>query len=353
MLCGIGAAQDPGSGGVRDFLLSPALLADHQGMLLSEAVSTEQRFLPELKHSHSHAQGHDQTHGQHPTMSLGLPAPTQPVCTRFEAAVGGLWPTPQRGHWFPNPGDVEALRAKIAWLCPPPVEGFSATRRASAVTVNQAKNVQGTGAGTSLPSSTTSTGGSGSNTKRKLVIYQRDLSRRLDNEIEALELLGRALPADQWEVRVLMHAKDRSPCELAHALHDVDVLVTPHGFQSMLLLFLPRPSLLFEVFPYRYYKRGYGPLGKEYGVIHSGVMSPPLAWHSRVLLSVVPTAACMGDKQCRNYARGDNVRLTAHGVARLVKALSTRLAPALAKVGGVKDDLYAPRAGTAGTGGKP
>ncbi len=62
-----------------------------------------------------------------------------------------------------------------------------------------------------------------------------------------------------------MHKTSRSPCELMHILHNTDVLVTPHGFQSMLLLFLPRPSLIFEVFPYRYYKRGYGPFGHEYG----------------------------------------------------------------------------------------
>jgi len=39
---------------------------------------------------------------------------------------------------------------------------------------------------------------------------------------------------------VLVHSSARSPCELAHLLHNVDVLVTPHGFQSMLLLFLPQ-----------------------------------------------------------------------------------------------------------------
>jgi hypothetical protein len=55
---------------------------------------------------------------------------------------------------------------------------------------------------------------------------------------------------------------------LAHHLADADLLVTPHGFQSMLLLFLPRPALIFEIFPYRYYKRGYGPFGQEYGKRH-------------------------------------------------------------------------------------
>jgi hypothetical protein len=62
-----------------------------------------------------------------------------------------------------------------------------------------------------------------------------------------------------------MHKTGRSPCELSHILHNTDVLLTPHGFQSMLLLFLPRPAVIFEVFPYRYYKRGYGPFGHEYG----------------------------------------------------------------------------------------
>lgn len=65
--------------------------------------------------------------------------------------------------------------------------------------------------------------------------------------------------------KILMHTKDCSPCVLAHVLQNTDVLVTPHGFQSMLLLFLPRPSIIFEIFPFRYYKRGYGPFGGEYG----------------------------------------------------------------------------------------
>jgi hypothetical protein len=154
-----------------------------------------------------------------------------------------------------------------------------------------------------------------------------------------LHLIGGALPSAQWEIKVLMHAKDRSPCELAHALWDADVLLTPHGFQSMLLLFLPRPSLLFEVFPYKYHKRGYGPLGREYNVLHAGVMSPPLAWHSRLLLGLTTTAACMLGKQCRNYARADDVRLTQHGVNRLVRAVSSRLLPLLG-AGLPRDMLY-------------
>lgn len=104
-----------------------------------------------------------------------------------------------------------------------------------------------------------------------------------------------------------MHSKSRSPCELAHILQDADVLLTPHGFQSMLLLFLPRPSLLFEVFPYRYYKRGYGPFGKEYGIVHGGVMSPATLWHTEFFLQYVTTSFCMSSKFCRGYARNQDV----------------------------------------------
>jgi len=104
----------------------------------------------------------------------------------------------------------------------------------------------------------------------------------------------------------------------------------------MLLLFLPRPSLLFEIFPYRYYKRGYGPLSGEYGIIHAGVMSPPLSWHTKLLLALVPTSMCMSNKHCRNYARGDNVHLTRHGVQRLLVAINEKL---LVKLKGEKRDM--------------
>ncbi len=103
-----------------------------------------------------------------------------------------------------------------------------------------------------------------------------------------------------------MHERDPCPCRLAHQLHNVDLLMTPHGFQSMLLVFLPRPAVLFEVrqsvrgpsmdawsrltfsghscvqvFPFKYFKRGYGPLSQEYGSsvysVHFGLW-PDVVW---------------------------------------------------------------------------
>lgn len=157
----------------------------------------------------------------------------------------------------------------------------------------------------------------------KAVIYQRDISRKLSNQDEAIALMRSGGFAEElWEIQVLMHAPDRAPCDLAHALSNVDLLLTPHGFQSMLLLFLPRPAVLFEVFPYRYYKRGYGPLSAEYGVIHGGVMSPPLTWHHQALLSLISTSTCMSSKWCRGYARSSDVQLTQRGVSQLVGLIS-------------------------------
>lgn len=44
------------------------------------------------------------------------------------------------------------------------------------------------------------------------------------------------------------------------------------------------------------------------GIVHSSVMSPPLTWDRKILLSIIPTWICMNYKECREYARGDNVR---------------------------------------------
>ena len=35
----------------------------------------------------------------------------QEVCVKHMGVVGGEWPTPQRGHWFPHPGDVQVGHA--------------------------------------------------------------------------------------------------------------------------------------------------------------------------------------------------------------------------------------------------
>ena len=69
------------------------------------------------------AQGQLPTPGAwRPPLPQQPPTPTRladEVCVRYQGTVGGEWPTPQRGHWFPHTGDVESFRAKLRELCPP------------------------------------------------------------------------------------------------------------------------------------------------------------------------------------------------------------------------------------------
>mmetsp|Transcript_4543 Transcript_4543/g.6956 ORF Transcript_4543/g.6956 Transcript_4543/m.6956 type:complete len:421 (+) Transcript_4543:126-1388(+) len=214
------------------------------------------------------------------------------VCMKYMGTVGGEWPTPQRGHWFPNKDDVQSFRSKIASLC--------AMKFPSKAYIK--------------------------NKPYKMVIYQRDLSRVIVDIDRVIATIREKMPSSEdWEISVLIHDNNRSPCSLAAELNNADVLVTAHGFQSMLLLFLPRPSLLFEVYPYRYYKPAYGPLSSEYGVHHGSVMSTPQSMWNRLVLAGITTETCMTTKICREFARSDNVALTERGIQELIGSIETLL----------------------------
>lgn len=243
------------------------------------------------------------------------------VCVKYMGEYGGKWPTPQRGNWFPNKGDVETFRKKISVLCPCAHVLASLQGGGGHTTTNthdHGRRMQDHGytnmthvVSSALPSR-----------KKSMLIYQRDLSRSIANEDYVVDVLPKIFTPEQWSHSILRHIRDRSPCELAHDLREVDVLITPHGFQSMLVLFLPENSIIFEVFPYKYYKRGYGPLSGEIGVHHYGVMSPPLSWDRKWTLPLITTQTCMESKECRNYARTDNVHMNKHGVYKLREAVT-------------------------------
>ena len=156
---------------------------------------------------------------------------------------------------------------------------------------------------------------------------------------------------------MVTHSNSRSVCELVHLVHNVDVLVTPHGFQTMLLLFLPLPAIVFEVFPYRYFKNCYQKLSGDYGenevgvlvimisifshkmyilvyaymmyvyvrivslnrccvvgILYGDSMSPPTSWHSALFLPYLSAQDSAGRFQftpycplCREYSRAHDV----------------------------------------------
>lgn len=114
--------------------------------------------------------------------------------------------------------------------------------------------------------------------------------------------------SDAWELQTIIHDNDRSPCELTHMLYDVDVLVTVHGFQSMLLLFLPLPSILLELFPTNYFKRVYKMLGQELGIVHGYAQAHPTTTSAKVMSTLINQQLCMELLPCRSVAREQDLK---------------------------------------------
>jgi hypothetical protein len=141
----------------------------------------------------------------------------------------------------------------------------------------------------------------------------------------------------------------RHPCELLAKLRDADVLLTPHGFQTVLLVFMPQGSAVFEIFPYKYWKDGYRPLANEYGLFHGWSQNHRATSAQRnLMLSFISQTACMQWARCREFARRDDVNLdeaTVKAIALLARHASGDLAASSAAA------AAAAAANTAGVGG--
>ena len=175
----------------------------------------------------------------------------------------------------------------------------------------------------------------------RVVIYQRDVSRRLlharrlASKLELLLSDGGALskkgaPAGNdssnsslrqqrratWRVELLTHSSTRPPCDLVSALRSATVLITPHGFQSILLLFQPRHSLLVELHPALYFKP------EVFGLVQAGLrhtlgsqrlylagqsqLRTWYMWLISAVMSLLPlrdAGFCTGNALCRYLAR--------------------------------------------------
>ncbi|CAM9832843.1 unnamed protein product [Ectocarpus sp. 12 AP-2014] len=219
------------------------------------------------------------------------------ACARY---IGEFGAAPvERGYWF-REEKVENTRARIDALCGDVYRRRQEERHA-------AEKEGGDG------------GESSRKRRQRLVIYQRNHDRRLlsldDNVAVFQHLLG-----PTWEVVQIVHDNAHEPCWLYSQLMDADMLLTPHGFQSMLLLFLPPGSTILEVFPYKYWKEGYAPLAKEWGVRHEHIMSRPVSWEKRLALFFVPLERCMKSIHCRKWSRTADVRLEEHHLRQIAKA---------------------------------
>ncbi len=110
--------------------------------------------------------------------------------------------------------------------------------------------------------------------RRKVVIYQRDQTRKIGNLQDAARHLESQLKSHSvnishrgvdYDVSVLFHSESRPVCQLVRQVALVDVLLAPHGFQNMLLLIQPLRSILLEIHPKHLFKP------KVYGAIQYGI----------------------------------------------------------------------------------
>jgi len=171
----------------------------------------------------------------------------------------------------------------------------------------------------------------------RVVIYQRDVSRRLlharrlASKLELLLSDGdaktekgasndssslRSKRRTSWRVELLTHSSTRPPCDLVSALRSATVLITPHGFQSILLLFQPRHSLLVELHPALYFKP------EVFGLVQAGLrhtlgsqrlylagqsqLRTWYMWLISAVMSLLPlrdAGFCTGNALCRYLAR--------------------------------------------------
>lgn len=167
----------------------------------------------------------------------------------------------------------------------------------------------------------------------KIVVYQRDSSRKISNLNVMLKRLNQAidtwnkkilsketeLRAPLWSLEVVVHSQSRPICELLSIISQASILISSHGFQSILLLFQPSKSSLVEVHPSSYFKPdvyGWMQLGiRSVARIPRGyfaIESTPKTWFMSFLRQVLfglhfSSDFCLRYTICRYISRKQNV----------------------------------------------
>lgn len=151
----------------------------------------------------------------------------------------------------------------------------------------------------------------------QIIIYQRDKSRKLLNVLEFSQFIQQKVK--KYSVSIMYHSNLRSTCELLSVINTRGViLITVHGFQSVLHIFQPLYSGLIEVFPAYFSKPnlfGYIQQGISQ---HVGFNRPyhyidvkPTASSIKFidLLGIISPHDCLHTTICRYLAKNQNVVL--------------------------------------------
>jgi len=81
-------------------------------------------------------------------------------------------------------------------------------------------------------------------------------------------------------------------------------------------------AVIFEVFPYKYFKRSYIFLSKQYGIHHRMTQNVnPTSW-SRQGLVLLNQSYCMKYRRCRSFARGDAVIMSNDHVEDVINTMN-------------------------------
>jgi len=284
--------------------------------------------------------------------------------TLYEGSFGGMHV--DRGAWMPNAGDSESIREAIKNVCSPPRHSsFSlddddddqgaenansdsldgCLRIASQIRKHdESRRIKTSDSDRSSSSSSSSShdsSGSGISSSRSngnsrgeevklALVYNRNAGRAIDDvqsvraKLEELlnlsERKRRHGTVSRWRVLVLTHDEKNPPCLLSKCVGSASLVLTPHGFQSMLAVFMSENALLYEAFPSRYYKHGYKRLALEFNLAYGYSQSKPVGFVSKLIAKFFTTDACMKMYYCRYLSRKASVDVDDGMIARIVHA---------------------------------
>ena len=204
-------------------------------------------------------------------------------------------------EWFATSENVQSMRRSFNILCRVGIESTASTIDFSTALPSKLRETKA-----GCLSEIMLTENKDQKKKRQAVIYQRDVNRKFKHFDQVKRDVKTTLGSD-WSVSVIMHDDNNPPCLLYHCLKHAELLITPHGFQSMLTMFLPNRAYMFEIFPSRYRWTGYKALGLMFGVRHIWVESRPLTMFGRALSAAFTTKRCMASYSCRYLVRKSDV----------------------------------------------
>ena len=149
---------------------------------------------------------------------------------------------------------------------------------------------------------------------RNIIVYQRDKGRYIqDIDMVWAKLTGQMMG---WEVKILHHNESIAPCRLIKSVSTATVMLTSHGFQSILLLYQPWVSMLAEIHTHMLYiPHFYGELQislrQKFGIARSYFSEESIPTHTLPsILSKVGIEngqSCKNRKYCRHLSKRQNV----------------------------------------------